>query len=215
MKNVAVFGLGRFGKSVALELMNSGANVMVVDNDPDLIDEFGTKATYAMTADLKDSDSIESLGIANMDVVVVAMAESLEPSIMSIMTAKELGVPMVIAKAANKATADIFKKVGADKIVYPEEESGKSTAHKILSSDFLEFFDLSESLCIIEMTPKSSWVGKTLKDLNLRKNYGVNVCAVKEGENVSAVVDPDKPLSESMSLLVIIDKKNIKKLEQH
>lgn len=213
MKNVAVFGLGRFGRSVATELMKSGASVMVVDSDEELIDKYGTKCTYAQLADLRSADSIRALGISNMDAVVVAMAESLEPSIMSIMTAKELGVPLVIAKALDKSTAEIFRKVGADKIVFPEEESGISTAHKVLSSDFVQFFDLDE-LAIVEMNPKSNWIGKNLIDLNLRKKYGINVVAMYVNGKMSAVTDPKKPIAKDNKMLVLVEKKDIKKIEK-
>ncbi len=212
MKTVAVLGLGRFGRSVAEALMEGGAEVMAVDSDPELVEELSDKVTYAMIADLRDMEDIKSLGISNMDVVVVAMAESLEASIMSIMTAKELGVPKVIAKAANKATADIFRKVGADSIIFPEDETGKRTAHTILSSTFLEFFDVSDSLCIIEMLPKDSWVGKSLKELDLRRKYGANVIAVKEQGETTPVFDPDRPLSKDTPILVLVNKKDVKRL---
>lgn len=213
MKSVAVLGLGRFGRSVADALMDGGAEVMAVDSDAELVEEYSDKVTYAMVADLRDADDIKSLGISNMDVVVVSMAESLEASIMSIMVAKELGVPKVIAKAADRQTAEIFRKVGADDIIFPEEETGKRTAYKIISNSFLEFFDISDTICIIEMLPKDSWVGKNLKELDLRRQYGINVVAIKENDEVKPVSNPEIPLKKESPLLVLAYKKDVKKFQ--
>jgi trk system potassium uptake protein TrkA len=191
--------------------MEGGAEVMVVDYNEDLVDRYSDRVTHALIADLSDAKAVAGLGIGNMDAVVVCMAMDLEASIISIMVAKEQGVPLVIAKARSRRMGEILKKIGADQIVYPEEESGNRTARKLITSDFLEFFDLSDDLCIIEMVPKEQWVGQSLKALNLRGKFGINVVAIRNGERVNAVINPDRPLEKSDSLLMVMNKEDVKK----
>ncbi len=209
-----VFGLGKFGQAVADKLLESGADVMVVDNDPDIIESYSAKATAAIEADLTDPAAIKALGISNIDCAVVAMAMSLESSIMCTMISKECGVKWVVAKSGSERMGTVLSKVGADEVVYPEEESGIRTARHLVSSNFLEFFEVSEDICLIEMLPKDKWVGKTLKELNLRKKYGINVVAIKDGV-VNEYVDPDVPLKAREALLMLIHKRNLEKLDKN
>ena len=180
-RSFAVFGLGKFGQAVADKLIESGADVMVIDNDPDVIEAYSAKATSAIEADLTDPAAIKAVGISNIDCAVVAMGMSLESSIMCTMISKECGVKWVVAKAGNERMGSVLSKIGADEVIYPEEESGIRTARGLISSNFLEYFEVSDEICLIEMLPKEKWVGKSLKDLNLRKKYGINVVAIKDG----------------------------------
>jgi trk system potassium uptake protein TrkA len=209
-----VFGLGKFGQAVADKLILSGADVMVVDNDEDIIESYSAKATTAIVADLTDPAAIKALGISNIDCAVVAMGMSLEASIMCTMISKECGVKWVVAKSGNARMGAVLTKVGADEIVYPEEESGIRTAKGLISSNFLEYFELSDDICLVEMAPKDKWVGKSLKELNLRKKYGINVVAIKDGI-VKEYVDPDEPLRGNNPLLILIHKKNLEKLDKN
>ncbi|MBQ8318943.1 MAG: TrkA family potassium uptake protein [Lachnospiraceae bacterium] len=211
-KSFAVIGLGRFGRSIAMELSNLGADVMVIDNDEEKINRLSDYVTCAINVDVCDTDALSSTGIANMDAVIVAMADYLEPSIMSVITAKELGVPLVIAKARDHVTGSIYDKVGADKVVFPERESGKRISKQLMCADFLEFFELSESVSLIELLPRKEWVGKSLRELNLRREYKINVIAVKENEDVNVVMDPDEPLKADSPLIITIRKEDMKRL---
>ena len=211
-KSFAVIGLGRFGRSIAMELSNLGADVMVIDNDDEKINRLSDYVTCAINVDVCDTDALSSTGIANMDAVIVAMADYLEPSIMSVITAKELGVPLVIAKARDHVTGSIYDKVGADKVVFPERESGKRISKQLMCADFLEFFELSESVSLIELLPRKEWVGKSLRELNLRREYKINVIAVKENEDVNVVMDPDEPLKADSPLIITIRKEDMKRL---
>lgn len=212
-KSIAVFGMGRFGKSLAMGLYDAGIDVMVVDRDPAVIESLSDKATYAMVAELSNADSIKGLGIETMDAVVVAMGSDLTASIMSVMVAKELGVPQVMAKAADERMGAILKKVGADKVLYPEEESGARAAKILMSDSFLDFFDIDGNLCLLEIKPRNQWVGKSLMELDLRKKYHINVVAVKDGGHLHTVIDPNKPLSEKSELLIVIEKSDLKLLK--
>ncbi|MCR5214232.1 MAG: TrkA family potassium uptake protein [Eubacterium sp.] len=211
-KTFAVFGLGRFGKKMALSLYEMGADVMVVDRSAELLEKISNQVTYAIEADLKDAEDIKGLGLENTDVVVVAMGSDLTSSIMSVMVSKEVGVPYVVAKASDERMGAILQKVGADKIIYPEEETAARTARKLMSDNFLEFFDIDDNLCLLEMYPKKEWVGKNLIELNLRASYGVNVVAIKNNNEMRSYIDPKKALKEDDQLLVIAEKDDLKKL---
>lgn len=211
-KSFAVIGMGRFGRCVAMELYNNGADVMVIDSDEEMINRMAESVTCAIAADVCDTDALKNAGISNMDAVVVAMADSLEPSIMAVMMAKELKVPYVVAKARDEITGSILSKVGADKVVFPERESGIRMSQKLMSDNFLEFFDISDTVSLIELLPKKEWVGKSLKQLNLRKEYRINVVAIKEDNDVKVVMDPDEPLKADAPLLVTVKKTDLKRL---
>lgn len=211
-KAIVVFGIGRFGKSLALEMYKSGADVMAVDKDEDLIESMSHEVTYAAVADLTNAEAIKSLGIDKMDIAVIAIGSDLTASIMCVMVAKEQGVPYVVAKAANDRMGLILTKVGADKIIYPEKETGIRTARTLLSNNFLEFFNIDDNLCLIEMKPKKEWIGKTLRELNLREKYHINVVAVKDHNEMRSHIDPNRALDETSDLLIIAERDDLKKI---
>lgn len=211
-KSFAVLGLGRFGRCIAMELYNLGADVMVIDRDEEKINRVADFVTCAMNVDVCDVDALRNAGISNMDAVIVAMADYLEPSIMSVMTAKELGVPLVIAKARDEVTGSIIDKVGADRVVFPERESGIRLSHRLMSADVLDYFDLSDTVSMIEILPKKEWVGKSMKDLNLRKEYKINIIGIRRDDKIDVSLDPNEPLREDCPLLVIVAKNDLKRL---
>lgn len=212
-KSYAVFGLGRYGIAVAKELVNNGADVLAVDIDEDIVNSAVADIPFCRCADITDPEVIKQLGISNVDVVIVAMANNLEASVMSVILCKEAGVKMVIAKCADEMQGKILCKVGADKVVYPENESGVRLAKNLLSAGMVDIIDLSEDISVIEIPVKEKWVGKTLIELDLRKKYAINIIAIRNGEDILVNVDPNVQLSKEMQLVVIINKTNINKLK--
>lgn len=202
-KTYAVFGLGRYGSAVALELVQSGAEVLAVDADPDIVNAFAEKIPLCKCADVTDPAVIRQLGISNIDVVIIAMAQELEASVMAVMLCKEAGVPKVIAKCSSEMHRQILQKVGADMAVLPESESGTRMARNLLSSGFLDIFELSSDVAMVEVDVKDEWVGKTIRELNLRKRFDMNIVAVCQGENVNISIDPEMSLGKDMRLVVI------------
>ncbi len=211
-KSFAVLGLGKFGMSLAKALSDNGAEVLVADENEELVNQIADSVTCALTADLTDAAAIKGFGISNMDVVVVCMAQNLEASIMCVMVAKECGVKYVMAKASSERAGIILKKIGADEIIFPENETGIRMAKKLTSDNFLEFFEISDNLALVEMRPKDSWIGKSLKELNLRHDYNLNVVAVSIDHSTKGSIDPEKPIEKDQSLLIVIDKKDLKKI---
>ncbi|MBR5088546.1 MAG: TrkA family potassium uptake protein [Ruminiclostridium sp.] len=212
-KSVVVFGLGQFGKSLALNLSNAGADVMAVDRDEELVASVANEVTEAKVADLENADAIKELGLGNMDVAVVAITSNLTASILSVVISKEEGIPFVIAKCSNDRMATILQKTGADKIIYPEAEMGARTARVLTSNDFLDFFNIDDNLCVVEMKPHVDWIGKSLKQLNLREKYNINVAAVRYRSELHAAFDPNKPLKENSDLLIVVERKNLNNLK--
>lgn len=209
-KSFAVLGLGKFGMSVARELSRAGAEVLAVDRDKETVHEIAAEVTCAVCADVSDTETMETLGLSNMDAVVVAITGNLNASVMATILAKEAGVPFIIAKAEDEIHIKILKKLGADKIVIPERESGIRTARHIISHNVVDFIELSKDICLVEEEVKEEWIGKNLRDLDLRKKYKMNVVAIRKGEALLVNVSPDKPLEQGMRLMTIMDRKDIK-----
>ncbi len=206
-KSIAVLGLGKYGKSLAEKLHRMGADVLIADENQELIDEFADRCTAAVCADLADEYDVTSLGLKNMDVVVTAMGHNLAASIMSVAVAKEQGVALVVAKSSSDRMSAILRKVGADKIIDPEGEGGERSARILLSESFKDFFELDSNMYMIEMCPEAEWIGKDLMELNLRRNRGLNVVAVRgKGKNWHTV-DPKRPIDPESILLVVMEKK--------
>ena len=208
----AVFGLGRYGKAVARELASNGVEVMAVDADEGVVNELASEIPICKCADVTEAEVIRQLGIANIDVVIVAMASSLEASVLAVMLCKEVGVKTVIAKCANEMHRKILSRVGADKVVLPEIESGVRLAKNLLSSGFMDIMELSQNVSMIEMDVRPEWAGKTILELNLRQKYSINIVAICENSNVSTNIVPEKVLSTQMKLIVIADTSKLSKL---
>ena len=190
----AVFALGRYGRSVAKELAENGAEVVAVDNREAVVNAAISEIPYCKCAD-------------------VTMANHLEASVMATMLCKELGVKTVIAKCATEINCKILTKVGADRVVFPESESGIHLAKNLLSSGFMDIIELSQDVSMVEMEVKQQWIGKNLIELNLRKKYSINVVAIIKGKNVNTNIDPEEPLTQDMRLLVIANRAKLNKLK--
>lgn len=212
-KSYAVFGLGRYGLAVAKELVKSGADVLAVDIDENIVNSAIADIPYCKCADIAELEVLRQLGIGNVDVIIIAIGTNLEANVMAVMLCKELGVKTVIAKCADDMQAKILLKVGADKIVIPERESGTRLAKNLLSSGFVDVMELSDDVSLLELTIKDEWIGKNLVELNLRKKYGINVIAMKQGENVMIDLDPTLPLSKEMQLVIIAHTSKLEKLK--
>lgn len=210
-KSIAVLGLGKYGSSLAETMYSLGEDVLVVDKDEDIIRDISTKVTSAICANLDNEDEVSALGLQNMDVVITCMGGNLSASIMSVAIAKEKGVPVVIAKASSDRMKKILEKVGADKIITPEQEGGVRSA-RILTSQFIrDYFEIDENLCMIELSPKKSWLDKNLIELNLRKKYNINVAAIKKNRGKWTYVDPDYKFKEDDLIMVIVEKDDLNK----
>ena len=214
-QSYAVFGLGRYGMAVARELVEGGAEVLAVDSDEEIVNSASAFIPICKCADVTDAEALRQLDIANIDVVILSMASNLESSVMAVMLCKELGVKTVIAKGASEMNCRILRRVGADKVVFPENESGVRLARSLLSAGFTDIIELSRDVSMLELEVRPEWVGKTLTELSLRKKYSINVVAVVKNSQISVNPDPDKPLEAGMKLIVIANVEKIKRLQKH
>lgn len=202
-KQYAVLGLGNFGTSVAMALQGLGCEVVVVDDDMEKVQQISDHVSYAMRADITDPALFQTMGARNLDGLIVAISENMEASIMASLLAKEAGVPYVLAKAQNEIHAVILKKIGADAIVYPEREMGARVAKNLVSTDFADWITLSTDYSMVEVQIPHRWVGKTMKELDIRKTHGVNVVGFMDGEDIEINPDPTVPLKENIILILI------------
>ena len=210
-KTYAVLGLGRYGRAVAEELVRAGAEVLAVDIDQDNVNKAIETIPVCKCANVTEPEVIKRLGISNIDVVIVAMANNLESSVMAVTLCKEAGVETVIVKCGNEMHQKILSRVGADKVIFPEKESGIRLAKNLLTSGFVEMIELSDEVSMVELAVKEEWVGKTLIELSLRKKYAINVVAVRNGDQISTTVDPSMPLEKGMELIVIANTAKLQK----
>ena len=212
-KTYAVFGLGRYGIAVARELVENGMEVIAVDSEERIVNDAAAYLPVCKCADVTDAEVISRLGIGNIDTVIICMASSLEASVMAVTLCKEAGVKTVIVKCANEMHQKILLRVGADQVVFPENESGTRLAKNLLSSGFIDMISLSKDVSMIEIDVKDEWCGKNLIELDLRKKYGLNIVAIKHGENVSVNIDPKQALDADSSLIVIANTAKLGKLK--
>lgn len=203
-KEFAIIGLGRFGKSVATSLASSGAQVMVVDKDEDALQEISDYVTHTIKGDATNSTIVNQLGLGNYDGVVIAMSSNLEANVMATILVKETGVPFVISKARTELEGRVLKKIGADKIVYPEKETGMRLASHLMHDNYFEAVELSEEYSIMDVDIPRAWIGKTLKSLDIRAHYGLNVIGVRGGrEGLNINPAPDYELQEEDVLIML------------
>lgn len=208
----AILGLGRYGMAVAKELVENGADVLAVDHNEELVNDAISELPVCRCADITDPEVIKQLGISNIDVVIIAVSGSLETSVMATTLCKEAGVKNVIVKCSNEMHAKILSRIGADKVVLPERESGIRLAKNLLSSGFVDIIELTSNISLVEIDVKPEWVGKSLIDLNLRKKYSSNVIAIQQNNDVTTDINPAKPLEETMKMIVVADKTKLERM---
>ena len=202
-KSFIVLGLGRFGRNVAASLFDLGYEVLAVDNNPQIIQEIVSSVTHAVVADATDEAALRSLGVRNFDMAIVAIGDDIEASILTTVILKDLGVQKVLVKANSDLHAKILKKIGADEIVFPEKEMGERIAHNITQSNILDYINLSPDYSIIETTVPKKWNEKTLKEINVRAKYGINIMAVKHGALINIAPNAEDKLYSGDVLVVI------------
>lgn len=214
VKQFVVIGCGRFGQSVAIKLAELGAEVMVVDDNEEIIQNISDKVTYAVQADATDENAIKALGIRNFDVAIVTIGSDIQSSILVTLLVKELGVKQIIAKAQTAAHAKVLYKIGANRVVFPEKEMGVRVAKSLVSSNVLDLIDLAPEYSILEITMNDEWIGKSLVEINMRRKYQISVIAIRREDEVDINVEPDRILMKDDVLIVIGNNSDLKKIEK-
>ncbi|PAB59433.1 potassium channel family protein [Anaeromicrobium sediminis] len=214
MKQFAVIGCGRFGSSVARTLYGLGFDVLAIDSNEDTIQNIADSVTHAVQADATEENSIKSLGMGNFDVAIITIGSNIQSSIMATLIAKELGVKYVVAKAQNELHAKVLYKIGADRIVFPERDMGVRLAHNLVSSNILDYIELAPDYSIVEIASLTEWEGSSLRDLNMRAKYGINVMAIKRGTEINISPSALDSVKKGDVLVVIGHNDDIQKIEK-
>ena len=205
-KNVLVLGLGRFGSALAKKLFEKDVEVMAVDRDYTKVQKMADSVTYAAQADMTDEDAMKDLGIKNFDIAVIATGSNIEASIEATLICKDAGITTVIAKATTVTHERILEKIGADKIIFPELDSGERLARVISGSNLLEFIEFSNEFSLAEVRVHKAWVGKDLMELDFRNKYNLNVVAFERGGKTILNPGPHTKI-EKNDLIVLIGRK--------
>jgi trk system potassium uptake protein TrkA len=213
-KEFAVIGLGRFGGSMCRSLTEQGMEVMAIDVNEDRVNEFAPIVTQAVVADTTDEQVLKSLGIRNFDHVIVAIGDNIQSSILTTLILKELGVKHITVKAQNDYHEKVLRKIGADHVVHPERDMGRRIAHYIVSNNVLDYLELSEEYSIVEIKANEVLAGHSLVDLNVRAKYGLNIVAIKRGQDIIVSPKADEPLQLGDILIIIGADTDINRFEK-
>ena len=214
MKSYIVIGLGRFGTEVACQLYNQGCEVLAVDRNLDKIQQVSDHVTHAAVCDARDKDALKALGAKDFDCAIVAIGGSLADSVLATMSLKELEIPYVVCKAHDDTHRQVLKKLGADKVVIPEKENAYRLAKSLSSRNALDYIELSEDYGIIEVPAPASWDGKSLIELNVRAKLGLNILAVKRGEEFFVSPAATFQISKTDVLVVLGDTAALKAVQK-
>ena len=202
-KQYVVIGLGRFGTSVAKTLYSLGNDVLVIDKDEDLVQDISDSVTHAVQMDATDENGLRSLGLRNFDVAIVTIGDNIQSSVMVTLLVKELGVKYIVAKGNSDLHAKVLYKIGADRVILPEKDMGVRVAHNLVSSSILDYIELSPDYSIMEIEALNEWQDKSLRELRLRSKYGINVMAIKKGDEINLAPSADD-LIDAKDVLVAI-----------
>ena len=213
-KQFAVLGLGRFGSSLAMTLAEAGYEVMAIDRSIEHVQAITPFVTQAVQADVTDIDNLKELGLRNFDVAVVAIGKDLQSSLMATLLLKEIGTPYVVAKASTSEHRRVLEKLGADRIISPEEDMGKRLANNLIAGNAIDYIELSNDYSIMEIGILDEWVGHTICDLNIRARYGINIIAVECGGEINILPSADYQLKEHDKVVVVGNNNSIKDLEE-
>ncbi|MFU7514859.1 potassium channel family protein [Clostridium sp. HCS.1] len=212
-KQFIIIGLGRFGSSIAKTLYSLGNDVLAIDRDEDVVQDIADSVTHAVQLDATDENALRSLGIRNFDVAVVTIGDNIQSSIMVTLLVKELGVKYIIAKGQSELHAKVLYKIGADRVILPEKDMGIRVAHNLVSANILDYIELSEDYSIMEIQALNEWSGKTLNELKLRRKYGINVMAIKRGDEVNLSPAADDIIKENDIIVAIGSAEDLNRLE--
>lgn len=213
-KQYLVLGLGRFGMSIAKTLCELGQEVLAVDSDAELVNDIVPYVTQAMQLDATDEDVLATLGVNNFDAAIVSIGQNTRDSILVCVILKELGVPYLIAKANDDLHAKVLRKIGADRVIFPERDMGARVARSILTPNVLDLMNLSDDYQIIEIRVPSKWVGNSIIGLNVRRHYGLNILAIHRQERFLVSPAPDMLFASGDTVLVMGKKEDIERLEE-
>ncbi len=214
MRSFVVLGMGRFGQSVAKTLYKLEYEVLAIDTNDEIVQHMTDYVTHAVVGDVTDESVLRALGIRNFDVAVVTIGGDIQASILVTLMLKEMGVKHIVAKAQSDIHGRVISKVGADRVISPEKDMGVRVAHNLVSSNILDYIELSPEYSIVEIQAPKKWINKSLIALNVRVHYGINIMAIKKGEDINISPKADDVIEANDILVIIASNVDINKLER-
>ena len=214
MKTYLVIGLGLLGAEVAVKLCEQGCEVLAMDIRSDLVQQVADHVTHAVVGDGQDKDVLKALGAGNFDCAIIAIGDDLAASVLTIMNLKELEVPYIVCKAHDETHRRVLEKLGADRVVIPECEFAGRLARSLASHNVLDYIELSPDYGILEVPAPKSWVGKSIKDLNVRAKLGVNIIAVESGKDTNVSPSADYVVRSGDIMVVLGDNKALEAVQK-
>lgn len=214
MKSFVVVGLGRFGSEAAKRLCQQGCDVLAIDNADELVQQISDEVTQAVVGDARDKGVLRALGVKDFDCAIVAIGDSLADSVLATMNLKELGVPHIICKAHDETHRQVLKKLGADRVVIPEQENAARLAKSLASRNVLDYIELSDDYGIIDVSAPAVWHNKSLLELNVRANLGVNILAIKRNGQITISPSAGFRIEEGDVMVVLGDTAALKAVQK-
>ena len=214
MKSYVVIGLGRFGQTLARQLCKLGAEVLAMDVHNDLVQQVAVDVTHAVVGDAQDKDVLRALGVRDFDCAIVAIGTDLAASVLTVMNLQELEVPYIICKAHDETHRRVLEKLGVHRVVIPEQENATRLARSLNSHNVLDYIELSEDYGILELPAPKSWIGKTLKELNVRAKLGLNIIAVESGKETNVSPSADYLILEGDVMVVLGDNYSLEAVQK-
>ena len=205
MRSYIVIGLGRFGTEVARRLFGLGCEVLAMDTRNELVQPLSNDVTHAVVGDARDKEVLRALDAGSFDCAIVAIGGSLADSVLATMNLKELGVPYLVCKAHDETHRQVLMKLGADRVVIPEQENAARLARSLSTPNVLDYIELSEDHGIIEVPAPERWIGRTLKELNVRAKLGVTIIAVKRYGQIQVSPAAEFSVAEGDVMVVLGD----------
>lgn len=206
-----VFGLNRFGASVARTLAAAGMDVVAVDQDAERVAQIADEVSYAVQVDVADEEAMDGLGMEHMDGAVIAVADNMEASIVIAMKCNEYKIPEIVATGKNEVHGKVLQKLGVTRVVYPEREMGVRVGKYLTARDFPDWINLSNDYSMVEMEIPLSWIGKTLRELDLRNRFGMNIAGIRIDNRMELQFSPDEKLKRGMRMYVIGKDKDLER----
>ena len=214
MKSYVVIGLGRFGQTLARQLCMLGAEVLAMDVSNELVQQVADQVTHAVVGDAQDKDVLRALGVRDFDCAIVAIGSDLAASVLTVMNLQELEAPYIICKAHDDTHRRVLEKLGVNRVVIPEQENAARLARSLNSHNVLDYIELSEDYGILEIPAPKSWIGKTLKELNVRAKLGVNIIAVESGEKTNVSPSADYLIQAGDIMVVLGDNYSLEAVQK-
>lgn len=212
-KHFVIIGLGRFGTSIATTLYNLGQHVLAIDINEDRIQEIADNVTHAIQLDATDENVLKTLGLRNFDVAIVTIGTNIQASTMVTLLVKEMGVKYIVGKATSDLHAKILYKIGADRVILPEQDMGIRVAHHLVSSNILDYIELPSDYSMIELEPLDEWLNKSIRDIEIRCKYGINIVAIKNDKSIDVSPSANYIIKRTDILVALGSNKDLNKFE--